>query len=232
MLQIRPANTRGHTQLSWLNSYHTFSFGDYYDPAHMGYSVLRVINDDTVSPGTGFDRHGHRDMEIITYVLTGALEHRDNLGNGSVIHAGEVQCMSAGTGILHSEFNASRETPVHFLQIWLEPGRLGGRPNYAQTEFSEQRTPGALIALAAGDGRSQALPLQQDAVVYLALPDVQHPVTFSSNEARHIYLQVAKGSAQVNGVEVAAGDGLATDGGDPLVLTSTQASEILLFDLP
>jgi len=232
MMQLRTAASRGHSRFPWLDSFHTFSFGDYYDPAHMGYSVLRVINDDTVAPGMGFGRHGHRDMEIITYVLAGALEHRDSLGNGAIIRAGEVQCMSAGTGIVHSEFNASRDEAVHFLQIWIEPHTRGGEPRYAQAKFSTQSIPGSLIALAAGDGRNGALPIKQNAALHLARPTAEHTVTYRPEKGRHIYLHVAKGSTEISGIELSAGDGLMVEDCETMALTSTRDGEVLLFDLP
>lgn len=232
MIALRRASDRGHANHGWLDSYHTFSFADYHDPAHTGYSVLRVINEDRVAPGAGFPTHGHRDMEIVSYVLDGALEHRDSLGNGSVIRAGDVQRMSAGTGVRHSEFNASHEAPVHFLQIWILPESPGGAPGYEQKQFAPAGLAGQLRVLASPDARDGSLRLHQDASISAALLDGPQRIVQPLPAGRKTYLQVARGSLQVNGVAVSAGDGVRIEHEPRLELTSGQSAEVLVFDLP
>ena len=232
MMTLRRAGDRGHANHGWLDSYHTFSFGRYYDPKHLGFSNLRVINDDTVAPGGGFATHGHTDMEIISYVLSGALEHKDSMGNGSVIRPGDVQRMSAGTGVTHSEYNHSATEPVHFLQIWLEPNRLGVAPEYDQIHFSAEQRSGRLVLLASPDGRDGSIATHQDALLYGTLlaegESVAHPVT----AGRRAYVHMARGRGQVNGQELAAGDGLAIERSDELHLQGVDQAEVLVFDLP
>jgi len=231
MITIRKANQRGHADHGWLNTWHTFSFADYYDPAQMGYSSLRVINDDRVAPGGGFPTHGHRDMEIVTYVLSGALEHQDSMGNGTVIRPGEVQRMSAGSGIRHSEFNASASDEVHLLQIWIEPARSGITPSYEQTVFDTAEKLGRLRLIASPDGSDGSVTIHQDAKLYAALLDPEHPAEHVLPPGRRAYLHVARGAATLNGRELAAGDGARIEGESGLRLESGSSAEILLFDL-
>jgi quercetin 2,3-dioxygenase len=209
MLTIKTAATRGATRVSWLDSRHTFSFGDYYDPAAMGFRVLRVLNEDRVAPGAGFPTHGHRDMEILSYVLAGALEHRDSMGNGSVIRAGELQRMSAGTGVRHSEQNASRTEPAHFLQIWLLPERAGLAPGYEQRAFPEDERRGALRLAASPDGREGSLTVHQDVSLYLASLGAGDEVRQPIAPGRSAYVHVARGELDVNGRQLGPGDGVA-----------------------
>lgn len=230
MIDIRRAAERGRTRLPWLNSYHTFSFGDYYDPEHMGFRALRVINDDTVTAGQGFGTHPHRDMEIITYVLDGALEHRDSLGTGSVIYPGEVQRMSAGTGIRHSEFNQSKEDSVHFLQIWILPEKTGIPPGYEQRAVPPGAPDGLTLA-ASRDGRDGSVTVHQDVNLYAAQLEPGQSVTHRIAPGRHAWLQVARGKASVDGQQLAAGDGAAVSDEPQLVLAADAPAEILLFDL-
>lgn len=232
MLQIRPASARGHAHLSWLDSYHTFSFGEYYDPRYMGVSNLRVINDDTLAPGGGFATHAHRDMEIVSYVLSGALEHRDDLGNGSIIQAGDVQRMSAGTGVMHSEYNHSRERPVHFLQIWLKPNRVGVAPDYAQKHVPPDRRRGRLALLVSPDGRDGSLSARQDALLYGSLLEAGQAIELAVPASRRVYVHIARGGASVNGVALGGGDGACTGAGEGVHIEATRQSELLLFDLP
>lgn len=231
MMTLRRAAERGTSRLGWLDSYHTFSFADYDDPQHMGYRALRVINDDTVAPGGGFGTHGHRDMEIVTYVLDGALEHKDSLGTGSVIRPGDVQKMSAGSGILHSEFNHSRVEPVHFLQIWILPDRQGIAPGYQQLSFPRATKLGQLRLVAAGDGREGVISLQQDASMYVTvLESAAQQVEHRLASGRHTWVHIARGQATVNGERLAAGDGAAiTDA--TVTIGGAPSAEVLLFDL-
>ncbi len=232
MLAMRRAQERGHANHGWLNSYHTFSFGGYHDPRHMGFSNLRVINDDTVAPGGGFGTHGHSDMEIISYVLHGALEHKDSMGNGSVIRPGDVQRMSAGTGVTHSEYNPSPEEPVHFLQIWLQPNRRGVAPGYDQRYFSPEDRRGRLVLLVSPDGRDGSLASHQDALLFGTLLDAGAQVSHSLATDRRAYVHVARGSARVNGEVLGGGDGAAIEGAGEVHLDGVDAAEVLLFDLP
>jgi redox-sensitive bicupin YhaK (pirin superfamily) len=232
MIQIRSAASRGHTDLGWLQSAHSFSFGDYQDPRHMGLSNLRVINDDRVAPGRGFATHGHTDMEIVSYVLEGALEHRDSMGNGSVIRPGDVQRMSAGSGVRHSELNPSPDEPVHFLQIWLIPKRQGGDPEYSQRHFPESERRGRLRLLVSPDGRDGSVATYQDALVYGTLLQAGEAVTHAPAAGRRTYVHVARGRVELNGTELAAGDGAAASGEPEVRLTGVEAAEVLLFDVP
>jgi hypothetical protein len=231
MLTIRKAEDRGHANHGWLNTYHTFSFANYYEPKHMGFRALRVINEDRVSPGNGFGTHGHRDMEIITYVLEGALEHKDSIGTGSVIQPGEVQRMSAGTGILHSEFNHSKTDSVHFLQIWLLPEKEGLPPSYEQRNFSPAKTPGKLHLVAARDGRDAAVTVHQDVDLYAAVLEPGDRVSHSLQPQRHAWVQVARGAITLNGLSLDMGDGAAISEETDVVIEATTDAEILLFDL-
>jgi len=231
MLELRPANARGVANFGWLDSRHTFSFGGYYDPQQVGFSDLLVINDDRVSPGRGFDTHGHRDMEIFSYVLEGALQHRDSMGTGSVIRPGDVQMMSAGSGVLHSEFNASREEPVHFLQIWIVPDRTGVAPRYQQRHFDAAAKRGRLRLIISPDGADDSLSVYQDVRVYAGVFDGADQQRFPLSADRHAYLHVARGSLEVNGQRLGEGDGARLRGERELHLAGGQDAELLLFDL-
>ena len=232
MITVRKAGDRGHANHGWLDSHHTFSFADYHDPAHMGFGPLRVINDDTVAGGGGFPRHGHRDMEIVTYVLDGALAHEDSMGTRAKIKRGEVQRMSAGTGVMHSEFNASKAEPVHFLQIWIIP-RRGGLPNgYEQKHFSDDEKRGKLRVVISPDGADGSLRIEQDARMYATVLDPVSKVRHAFGPGRRAWLHVARGSATVNGTELVAGDGAAIEGETAIELASSASGEVLLFDLP
>ena len=231
MFALRRAQQRGHASHGWLNSYHTFSFGDYYDPRHMGFANLRVINDDTVSPSGGFGTHGHRDMEIITYVLDGALEHRDSMGNGSLIRPGDVQRMSAGTGVTHSEFNASDSEPVHFLQIWVLPEQHGLRPGYEQKAFPDEEKRGRLRLVGSRDGRDGSLTIHQDVDLYASLLRANDSVSYELGEDRNGWVQVARGSVRLDDNELSAGDGVALKGARTLTFEGVDDAEILLFDM-
>ena len=232
MLTIRKAQERGHANHGWLDTYHTFSFADYHDPRHMGFGPLRVINDDTVAAGAGFGTHGHRDMEIITYVLDGALAHKDSMGNGSVIRPGNVQRMSAGTGVRHSEFNASDKDAVHFLQIWIEPDVEGVPPGYEEKDFPAAERGGRLRLVASPDGRGGSVTIHQDACVYAALLDGNDAVTHRLAPGRRAYVQVARGTVAVNGTPLDAGDGARIVEESAIELNGARAAEVLLFDLP
>ena len=234
MLQIRKSHERGHANHGWLDSYHTFSFAGYYDPAYMGFSDLRVINEDRVEGGQGFPTHPHQDMEIITYMLDGALAHRDSMGNSSTIRAGEVQRMSAGTGVRHSEFNASPDMQAHFLQIWLYPARAGIPPEYEQKAFSDAEKKNLLCLLVSPDGRDGSLHINQDVLLYGAVLDAGHAVDYKFAKGRKGYLHIARGSVQVDDHHLAAGDSVAiSDTAAINVQAPADATaEILLFDLP
>ncbi len=231
MITIRKAEDRGHANHGWLDSYHTFSFANYYDPSYMGFRSLRVINEDRVSAGAGFGTHGHRDMEIITYVLEGELEHKDSIGTGSVIKPGEVQRMSAGTGIMHSEFNHSKTDSVHLLQIWLLPEKQGLPASYEQHDFSPAKTPGKLHLVAAKDGREGALTVHQDADLYAAVLEPNQGVFYTLKPQRHAWIQVARGAISLNGLLLEKGDGAAINEETEIVIESTTDAEFLLFDL-
>jgi len=232
MIAYRRADERGHAQHGWLDSFHSFSFADYYDPQHMGFGPLRVINEDRVQPGMGFGTHGHRDMEILSYVLEGELSHRDNMGNGSVIVPGDVQRMSAGRGVLHSEFNPSPERPVHFLQIWIEPSARGIRPSYEQKRFEAADKRGHLALIASPDGRDGSVTIHQDAYVYAALLDGDERVTHDIAPDRRGYVHVARGSVPRNGAPLHAGDAAKLDGAATIALDAGSEAEVLVFDLP
>lgn len=231
MITLRPAGERGHANHGWLDSFHSFSFADYYDPRHMGFGSLRVINEDRVQPGMGFGTHGHRDMEILSYVLDGALEHKDNMGTGSVIVPGDVQRMSAGRGVMHSEFNASRERDVHFLQIWIEPAQRGIAPSYEQANVPAAAKRGRLALIAGPQGSGAAVTIHQDARVYATLLDADERVVHDLAAGRRAYVHVARGRVHVNGVPLAHGDAARAEGEPTITLDRGDAAEILLFDL-
>ena len=232
MLKVRKAEERGHANHGWLDTWHTFSFADYHDPREMGYGPLRVINDDRVQPGQGFGTHGHRDMEIITYVLEGALEHKDSMGNGSIIRPGNVQRMSAGTGVRHSEFNPSRDEGVHLLQIWIEPKITGVKPGYEEKQFGPAEKKGRLRLIASPDGREGSVTIHQDACVYAAMLDGKDAVAHRLEPGRLAYVHVARGAVAVNGTLLKDGDGVKIADEATLELKDARAAEVLLFDLP
>jgi redox-sensitive bicupin YhaK (pirin superfamily) len=231
MITIRKAEERGHFNFGWLNTYHTFSFGEYYDPRNMGFRTLRVINEDWVHPGRGFPTHGHRDMEIITYVLEGGLEHKDSMGNGSIIRPGDVQKMSAGTGVRHSEANPSQSDSVHLLQIWILPDKTGIEPSYEQKKFEDDEKQGRLRLVASPDGGDGSVTIHQDASVYAALLDPAQQVTQELKPGRHAWVQVARGAVEVNGQSLGQGDGAAVSNESQLTIAGKERAEILLFDL-
>jgi hypothetical protein len=232
MITIRPARARGNANFGWLDSKHTFSFGSYYDPQHMGFASLRVINEDKVEPSKGFGTHPHRDMEIITYVLEGTLEHKDSMGNGSIIRPGDIQRMSAGTGIAHSEFNASKIDRVHFLQIWILPDKAAIQPSYEQKHFSVEEKQGKLRLVASPDGKDNSVIIHQDANLYVAALNDGDLVNHSTNQNRSLWLQIARGSVEVNNQLLRAGDGAAiTQETEIAIAATTDNTEILLFDL-
>jgi len=231
MIALRKADERGHANHGWLDSYHSFSFADYHDPQHMGYSSLRVINEDYVQPGKGFGTHGHRDMEIITYILEGALEHKDSMGNGSVIRPGDVQRMSAGTGVQHSEFNPSQSEIVHLLQIWIEPNVTGIEPSYEEKHFDAASKRGTPRLIASSDGHDGSVTIHQDASVYAALIDGTERVSHQLAAGRKAYVHVARGKVSVNGKALSAGDALKASDESTLVLDHGIQAEVLLFDL-
>ncbi|HXF46810.1 MAG TPA: pirin family protein [Burkholderiaceae bacterium] len=230
MTELRPALERGRAEHGWLDSWHSFSFADYYDPRHMGFGPLRVINEDRIAPNAGFPLHGHRDMEIISYVLAGALAHRDSMGNGSIIVPGDVQRMSAGTGVHHSEYN-THDGVTHFLQIWIEPAQNGLPPSYEQRRFPAADKRGRLRPIATPDGRDGSLTIQQDAVVYAGLFDGAEGAQLVLRPGRKAYLHVARGRIAVNGLALATGDALKTDAGT-ISLADAADAEVLAFDLP
>ena len=231
MIMIRPRDNRGKTTLGWLDSRHTFAFGDYVDPEHMGFRALRVINEDRVIPGAGFPPHAHRDMEIVTYVLQGALEHKDTLGNSSVIRPGEVQRMSAGTGIRHSEYNASKSERVHFLQIWLLPGKTGIAPGYEQRDFPAEEKRGKWRLVASPDGRDQSVTVHQDADIYATLLGEGDKLAFELRPGRFAWLQVARGQVVLADGVMKEGDGAAISDETKIEIVAHAESELLLFDL-
>src|SRR5262245_7894780 len=231
MIRVRPAEERGKTQIGWLDSRHTFSFGDYHDSQNMGFSHLRVINEDRVRPGAGFPTHSHRDMEIITYVLEGALAHKDSTGTTSVIRVGDVQRMSAGTGISHSEYNASQTEAVHFLQIWIIPEHTALKPGYEQRAFALDDNRGRFTLIASKEGRDDSVTVDQDVDLWAARLAVGEETTFRLKPGRHAYIQMARGAATLNGVSLDAGDGAAVDQEEVLEVKAAEDAEILLFDL-
>jgi quercetin 2,3-dioxygenase len=233
MITVRHAKERGTANFGWLDSRHTFSFGEYYDPAQMGFGPLRVINEDRVSPGQGFGTHGHKDMEIISYVLEGALEHKDSIGTGSVIRPGDVQVMSAGTGIRHSEFNHSKTEPVHFLQIWVVPDRQGIAPRYEQKTFPDTEKRGRLRLVGSSDGRDGSVVIHQDVELFAALLNAGEKVTHALAPGRKGWIQVIRGAVALDGHDLVAGDGAAVANEPVLPATAkVDNTEILVFDLP
>jgi quercetin 2,3-dioxygenase len=231
MIDIRKSNERGHANHGWLDTHFTFSFADYFDPEHVQFRTLRVMNDDRVAGGGGFPTHPHRDMEIVTYVLEGALEHRDSMGNGSVIKPGDVQYMSAGTGVRHSEFNASETEPVHLYQIWMLPDKNGYKPAYDQKNFSEAEKRGKLRLLASPDGRDSSVKIRQDNELYATVLGEGEAVKHELKPKRHAYVQVARGSVKLNGTKLEEGDGAAISEEKAVELTGVSKAEVLLFDL-
>ena len=232
MLTVRKAQERGHANHGWLDSYHSFSFADYHDPEHMGYGPLRVINEDRVQAGSGFGTHGHRDMEIISYVLEGALGHKDSMGNGSSIVPGDVQRMSAGTGVQHSEYNHSKSETTHFLQIWIQPRITGIRPSYEQKHFSAKEKRGRLRLIASPDGRDGSVSMNQDAFLYAGLFDGAERAALALAAGRKGYVHVARGKIEVNGQPLGPGDALKLDGVKTIELKGGREAEVLVFDLP
>ena len=231
MIAIRKASDRGHANHGWLDSHHTFSFAGYHDPAEMGFGSLRVINEDRVAPGMGFGTHPHRDMEIVSYVLDGSLEHRDSMGTGSVIRPGDVQRLSAGTGVTHSEFNGSKSAPVHFLQIWIEPKSNGIAPSYEQKNFSAADKKGRLRLVASPDGADGSVTIHQDAWVYATVLDGADAVTQPVDAAHRVYVHVARGEVEVNGKHLVAGDGLKIVAESAITMSRGVDAEVLLFDM-
>jgi len=231
MIALRRSEERGHFDHGWLDTRHTFSFADYYDPAHMGFRALRVMNEDRVQPGRGFGTHGHRDMEIVSVVLEGALSHEDSMGNGSTLRPGDVQRMTAGTGIRHSEFNPSREHPLHFLQIWILPDREGLSPGYEQKRFEPEGRRGVLRLVASPGGEEGSLTLHQDARLYVTALERGEKVRHPLRPGRHAWLQVTRGAVQANGSRLAAGDGAAVSEETGLEIAGAEAAEALLLDL-
>lgn len=232
MITLRPSEQRGHAVRDWLDSYHTFSFANYYDPEHMSFSSLRVINEDRVAPDTGFATHSHQDMEIITYILAGALQHKDSMGNSSVIRPGEVQRMSAGTGVSHSEKNPSQTESVHLLQIWIIPNQNGLPPSYEQKMFPLDERQGKLRLVASPDGREGSVIVHQDAYLYITVLNARETVSHRLAAGRSAYLQVARGKATVNNYSLNEGDGARISEEDNITLTAPEHAELLVFDLP
>lgn len=232
MITIRFASQRGKANFGWLDSRHTFSFGSYYNPAYMGFSTLRVINEDKVAPGHGFPTHSHRDMEIISYVVDGALEHKDSIGTGSIIRPGDVQRMSAGTGIRHSEYNASKENPVHFLQIWVLPDKQGIAPGYEQTYFAPEEKQGKLRLVGSPDGRDGSITIHQDINLYAAQPTMNEQISYVSKSDRATWIQVVRGAISLNEQSLSAGDGAAITASEALTIQGqSDDAEFLLFDM-
>ena len=232
MISLRRGSERGYVDFGWLRSFHSFSFGDYYDPRHMGFSRLRVINEDRVTPGAGFPTHGHRDMEILSYVLEGELAHKDSMGNGSVIRPGDVQRMSAGSGVRHSEYNHAKDATTHFLQIWIEPNVEGIAPGYEERHFSDAEKRGRLRLVASPDGDDGSVHIHQDARMYVALVDGEEVIEQELNPARRTYVHVARGDVEVNGEKLGAGDAAMLANESRLVLKHGHRAEVLAFDLP
>jgi redox-sensitive bicupin YhaK (pirin superfamily) len=231
MINVRKAQDRGHADHGWLNTYHTFSFSTYQDPNHMRFRSLRVMNEDVVAPGQGFGTHPHNDMEIVTYVLEGALEHKDSMGNGEVLRPGEFQRMSAGTGITHSEFNPSASEPVHLYQIWLFPERKGITPGYEQKRFSETERHNKLQLVASRDSEDGSLLIHQDARIYLSQIDAQQEITYRLAAGRYAWLQVLRGTVSLNGIQLDTSDGAAVSNETSLMIRANADAEIMLFDL-
>jgi len=231
MFTLRRADERGHVDHGWLDSFHSFSFADYYDPKHMGFGALRVINEDRVRPGMGFGTHRHRDMEILSYVLEGRLEHRDNMGNGSIIVPGDVQRMSAGRGVQHSEYNPSTDDDVHFLQIWIEPSQRGIEPGYEQAHVDDEAKRGRLALIAGPAGSGAAVTIHQDARVYAALANGDERIRHEVAAGRRAYVHVVRGRVDVNGVTLAAGDAAAIEKEGAIEISNADRAEILVFDL-
>jgi len=231
MISLRNAGARGHFNHGWLDTWHTFSFAGYYDPEQMGFASLRVINEDRVAPGHGFAPHSHRDMEIITYILEGALEHKDSLGNGSVIRPGDVQRMSAGTGVTHSEYNPSKTEPVHLLQIWIVPDKTGVPPGYEQKHYTEQERQARLCLIASPDGRDNSVTIHQNARIYAALLGANDTLSHTLAPGRQAYIHVARGALNVNGHPLSAGDGAKLTAEPELRFSHAREAEVLLFDL-
>lgn len=232
MKQIRRAEARGHADHGWLQSHHSFSFADYYDPAHMGVSILRVINDDRIAPSGGFPTHPHRDMEIVTYLMEGTLEHRDSIGNGSLIRPGDIQRMSAGSGIQHSEFNPSDSEPTRLLQIWLLPNQTGITPDYAQKQFPPEQRRGILQLLVSPDGRDGSISARQDGLLYGTLLDREESLSHTLQAGRSAYLHLARGQAVINGETLGEGDAITLVDEPQVQMSGIDKAEILLFDLP
>ena len=231
MIKIRKAEQRGHFDFGWLNTYHTFSFGDYYDPSHMAFRSLRVINEDFVQPGRGFPTHGHRDMEIVTYILNGALQHRDSMGSGSIIRRGDAQRMSAGTGVTHSESNPSKAEPVHLLQIWILPEQTGRQPEYEEKKFSDEEKQNKLRLIVSPNGDEGSVRIHQDARIYASILDAGQALNYQVPNQRHAWLQVATGAVELNGIPLKHGDGAAVSQEHDLNIIANEPSEVLLFDL-
>ena len=232
MFTIRKSEERGHANHGWLDSYHTFSFANYYDPQHMSFRSLRVINQDQIAVGKGFGTHPHRDMEIITYMLEGALEHKDSMGTGSVIEVGDVQRMSAGTGVTHSEFNPSATEAAHLLQIWILPNQENVKPSYEQVSFDREEKLNQLRLIASPDGRDRSVTIYQDAYIYASILENEAKVSYTVNSDRHVWLQVARGNVLVGDYALKSGDAIAGDRVGEIVMTGQGDAEILLFDLP
>ena len=231
MITVRKSEERGHFDLGWLDTYHTFSFDRYYDPAHMHFRSLRVINEDRVQPGQGFPTHSHRDMEIITYILSGALEHRDSMGNGSVIRPGDVQRMTAGTGVSHSEFNPSKTESVHLLQIWILPERRDLPPGYEQKTFTDEERRGSLRLIASSDAQEGSVAINQDARVYAGILNADQKIDYRLAENRYAWLQIARGTIELNQAELRQGDGAGVSAEGNLSIVAHDQAELLLFDL-
>jgi redox-sensitive bicupin YhaK (pirin superfamily) len=232
MLEVRKSEERGDARHGWLQSKHSFSFADYYDPRHTGFGPLLVINEDRVAPGAGFGTHGHRDMEIISYVLDGALEHKDSMGTGSVLHYGDVQRMSAGSGVRHSEFNGSKTEQVHFLQIWIQPNVQGIAPSYEEKHFATADKQGKLRLIASSDGREGSVTIHQDASLYVTILNGDDRVEQALASGRRAYVHVIRGRISANGVELKGGDALKISAEERVVLDKAEAAEVLVFDLP
>ncbi len=231
MITIRKSEDRGHASLGWLDTYHTFSFNTYHDPNHMGFRTLRVMNDDRIEPGEGFGTHPHRDMEIITYVLDGELKHKDSMGQSGILQAGDVQHMSAGTGVLHSEYNPSEDQRLHLLQIWIFPEKKNLEPSYGQKTFGPEEKKGKLCLIVSPDGADGSLVIRQDAKIYATLLGDGEEVSVPIEKDRHIWVQVAHGAASLNGEELSQGDGAAMSDESELKLTGRDHAEVLIFDL-